>query len=227
MVYKPKKRVYRKRGRKSSYNKKIQKYINSHADKKFSVTTLTTGTASLPTYSTASNPFLAVDIVNITTGLSNENRIGQRVTALSLNLRMSFEIPTTASALNKIGFVRYFVVLWPNKPSATQANDMHAVLDDITASGTSTSFAILYNSPLNTESQVKYRVLKQGRFSMVQSTATQLKTLSLNIPIKNKVIDFGPFSTGTPLYNRVTLFMMSDNNTIRYSYYAKIIYIDV
>jgi len=108
---------------------------------------------------------------------------------------------------------------------------MHNVLDSLSTSGTSTSFSTLFNSAYNAEAPLKYRVLKTGAISMVQRTASQLKTINLSIPVRNRIMDFGAFS-GTPnptvpLRNNVTMYMMCNNNTVQYSFYTKLTYIDV
>lgn len=219
-----KRKTYRKKVK--SVKKEIQSYINSHADRKFTKEKLSTGTASLPSYVITSNPFAAYDLINLPTGVGNEARIGQRVTCLRGNLRLSFELPPTAT--DTVGFVRYFVVMWPNKHTTTVPNDMHAVLEELSSTGTSQSFATLFNSPYNSEPTTAWKMLKHGSFSMVKNTATQMKSMNINLPVKNVVLDFGPTGyLAPPNFNRISLYLMSDNNDIRYSYYTKFTYIDI
>ncbi|AXQ66356.1 MAG: coat protein [Cressdnaviricota sp.] len=229
----PLRKSYRKRRpkvrrrKRTSLRKQIESSLARIADRKFKV--VRQPVATLPTYNPLTNPFSSFDLCKVSEGIGNEFRIGQRITPVSMSIRMTFELPSTSA--QPVAYLRYFIVRWPNKNSLTIPNDMHNVLDGLSSGGASTSFPVLFNSAYNPEAALKYKVLRTGAIAMVQRTSTQLKTINLAIPVKNTTMDFGPFSGNpvatAPIFNNVSLYLMCNNNTVQYSFYTKLTYIDV
>lgn len=219
------KRYYPKRHNKKTIQAIVKKEINKKAEKKFRDMSYITD--DLTPYSTLSTNWSDYSMINVAQGIGQSQRIGDSIFALKFNVRLTFELaPNTQSTVDPPAFVQFLIVRYPHKASDIEKLDMAKVLQEQNSNGTSDSFGQLYNSPYERDSSVPYKILTRKRFTMVDRTASQLKTFSLSYQLHKKM-QFGQATDDvSPVVNPIGLYIIGNRN-VRVSVCSSLVYTDI
>lgn len=228
MVYKKTKKSYRKKKRynKQSFAKAVRNIIIKNSEKKSAQVSISNVT--LPTYDPLVNSFHAQDLIKMAQGDASFERIGMSIRALSLDVRMTFEmIPPTTSTLAPT-FCRYFIIKWPQKNTSATAQDAAFFLKNQLANGSSPSFGDLYNSGWNNDPNVGYKVLKSGMLTLTDKTETMLKIVNCRFNLNSLDIDFGSYASSlSPPQNSIGLYVINKSPHIQFSCTSTVVYTDL